>query len=412
MKKEENFNFATIEEALEDIKKGKIVIVVDDEERENEGDMIVAAEKVTPEIINFMAKYARGLICLSLTKKRCEELKIPDFTTISPNTSRMGTPFCAPIDAKKGITTGSSAYDRAHTIKVAISPDTKPEDIAIPGHVYTLRAHEAGVLRRAGHTEAAVDLARLAGLYPAGVLCEIMDEDGKMARLPKLFEIAKKFDLKIITIKDLIKYRIKREKIVKRIVETNLPTPYGNFKLIVYEDIVDKEVHLALIKGEIEGKRNVLVRVHSQCLTGDIFHSLRCDCGDQLELALKKINEEGEGVLVYMRQEGRGIGLLNKLKAYALQDRGYDTVEANKILGFPPDLRDYGIGAQILVDLGLTSIRLMTNNPSKIVGLEGYGLSIVERIPLNTKPRRENLKYLKAKRDKLGHIIDNLEEIK
>ncbi len=410
--KKKDFNFSEIEEALKDVKNGKIVIVVDDEERENEGDMIVAAEKVTPEIINFMATHARGLICLSLTKKRCDELNIPDFTTLAQNTSRMETPFCAPIDAKNGVTTGSSAYDRAHTIKVVISPDTKPEDIAIPGHVYTLRSHEAGVLRRAGHTEAAVDLARLAGLYPAGVLCEIMDEDGKMARLSKLFELAEKFNLKIITIKDLIKYRIKRERLVEKVVETHIPTPYGDFKLIVYEDIVDKEAHLALVKGDIERKKDVLVRVHSQCLTGDIFHSLRCDCGDQLELALEKINEEGEGVLVYMRQEGRGIGLLNKLKSYALQDKGYDTVEANKILGFPPDLRDYGIGAQILVDLGLSSIRLMTNNPSKIVGLEGYGLTITERIPLNTSPRRENLSYLKAKRDKLGHIIDNLKELK
>ena len=404
----EKFRFASIEEALEDIKQGKIVIVVDDEDRENEGDMIVAAEKVTPEHINFMATHARGLICLSLTKKRIEELKIPDFSHI--NTSKTGTPFVVPIDAKKGVTTGSSAFDRARTIKVAIDPETKPEDLAIPGHVHVLKAHEAGVLRRAGHTEAAVDLARLAGLYPAGVLCEIMDDDGSMARLPKLFEISNNFGLKIITIEDIIRYRVKKERLVKRVANVKLPTKYGKFRLYAYEDIVEEEIHLALLMGEPEGKNNVLVRVHSDCVTGDVFHSLRCDCGDQLNKALEVIAREGEGVLVYMRQEGRGIGLLNKLKTYELQERGLDTVEANEAIGFPPDIRDYGIGAQILLDLGLKKIRLLTNNPAKIVGLEGYGIEIVERVPLEVEPNNENFEYLRVKKEKLGHLLEKIQK--
>ncbi len=404
----EKFRFATVEEALEDIKQGKIVIVVDDEDRENEGDMIVAAEKITPEHINFMAIHARGLICLSLTKKRVEELQIPDFSHV--NTSKMGTPFVAPIDAKKGVTTGSSAFDRARTIRVAVDPETKPEDIAIPGHVHVLRAQDAGVLRRAGHTEAAVDLARLAGLYPAGVLCEIMDDDGSMARLPKLFEIANKFGLKIITIEDIIRYRVRRERLVKRVANVKLPTKYGNFTLYAYEDVVEEETHLALLMGEPEGKENVLVRVHSECVTGDIFHSMRCDCGEQLNSAMEMIAKEGEGVLVYMRQEGRGIGLINKLKTYELQEKGLDTVEANKAIGFPPDIRDYGIGAQILLDLGLKKIRLLTNNPAKIVGLEGYGIKIVERVPLEVEPNNENFEYLKIKKEKLGHLLEKIQK--
>ncbi|MEN3046113.1 MAG: bifunctional 3,4-dihydroxy-2-butanone-4-phosphate synthase/GTP cyclohydrolase II [Candidatus Hydrothermales bacterium] len=402
------YKFASIEEALEDIREGKIVIVVDDKDRENEGDMVVAAEKVTPEHINFMATYARGLICLSLTRKRVEELRIPDFGGI--NTSRMGTPFVAPIDAKKGITTGSSAFDRARTIKVAIDPNTVHEDLAIPGHVHVLRAHDGGVLRRAGHTEAAVDLARLAGLYPAGVLCEIMDDDGTMARLPKLFELAERFNLKVITIEDLIRYRLKRDRLIKRVASVFLPTRFGNFKLYAYQDIVEEDIHLVLVMGEPEGKDNVLVRVHSQCITGDILHSLRCDCGEQLEKALEMIRKEGEGVLVYMRQEGRGIGLLNKLKTYELQEKGLNTVEANEAIGFPPDIRDYGIGAQILLDLNLKKIRLLTNNPSKIVGLQGYGIEIVERVPIEVEPNENNREYLKIKKEKMGHFLEKIQK--
>lgn len=402
-------DFAKIEEAIEDIKEGKPVIVVDDEDRENEGDFVIAAEKVTPEIINFMAKYGRGLICVSLLPERLDELEIP--LMVEKNTEKHGTAFAVSVDYKYGTTTGISAFDRAKTIKALIDPSSKPEDFARPGHVFPLRAMEGGVLRRAGHTEASVDLAKLAGLYPAGVICEIMDSDGTMARLPKLKKIAKRFGLKIITIKDLIEYRRKREKLVRRLFSTYLPTRYGDFKLIIYESIIEHDHHLALIKGDVEGKENVLVRVHSQCLTGDVFGSLRCDCGDQLHTAMKMIQKEGRGVLVYMRQEGRGIGLLNKLICYRLQEQGLDTVEANKAIGFPPDLRDYGIGAQILVDLGLSSIRLLTNNPSKIVGLEGYGLKVVERIPLPPKPNKNNISYLVAKRDKLGHLIGNIEEI-
>ncbi|MEO0129256.1 MAG: bifunctional 3,4-dihydroxy-2-butanone-4-phosphate synthase/GTP cyclohydrolase II [candidate division WOR-3 bacterium] len=392
----------TIEKAIREIKKGKPVIVVDDENRENEGDFIAAAEKITPKLVNFMAQHGRGLICVALPAQRLEELEIP--IMVEDNTAKFQTPFAVSVDAKIGTTTGISAFDRAKTIKALLNKDTKPEDLARPGHIFPLRAMEGGVLRRAGHTEASIDLARLAGLYPGGVLCEIMDSDGRMAKLPKLKKLAKRFNLAIITIKDLIEYRRRREKLIEKILETKFPTKYGDFKLLLYEDKINHEHHIALVMGNVAGKKDVLVRVHSQCLTGDVFHSLRCDCGDQLEKALNMIARNKSGVFLYMRQEGRGIGLVNKLKAYHLQDKGLDTVEANIKLGFPPDLRDYGIGAQILVDLGLSTVRLLTNNPKKIVGLEGYGLKVVEQIPIFA-PNKCNINYLKVKRRKLGHLI-------
>ena len=402
-----DFQFNTIEEALEDLRQGKMIIVVDDPDRENEGDLVMAAEKVTPEAINFMAKYGRGLICLSLTPERCDELGLEPM--VRENSDPKGTAFCVSIDAhpKHGTTTGISAYDRAITIKLAVSPDAKPSDFVKPGHVFPLRARKGGVLERAGHTEASVDLARLAGLYPAGVICEIMKDDGTMARLPDLMEFAKKHNLKIITIEDLIKYRLQRENIVEKVSEAHLPTPWGTFKIHVYKNKLDGIEHAVLTMGSWTEDEPVLVRVHSECLTGDVFKSLKCDCRNQLEAALEKIAKEGKGVLVYMRgHEGRGIGLGNKIKAYALQEQGLDTVEANCRLGLPVDLRDYGVGAQILRDLGVRKIRLMTNNPRKIVALKGYGLEIVERVPLQTKPNQFNLNYLLTKKEKMGHFID------
>jgi len=402
-----NSIFVTIPEALRLIKKGKTVIVVDDKDRENEGDFICAAEFITPQKVNFMVQHGRGLLCFAGTSELMNRLDLPQMVT--ENTAKMGTQFAIPVDAAKGTTTGSSAYDRALTIKVLIDSKTKPCDLARPGHIFTLRAVSGGVLQRAGHTEAGVDLARLAGLFPAGVICEIMDTNGKMAKMPALIKLAKKFKMKIVTISDLIEHRRSTEKLVTRVVETKLPTPYGEFKLYVYEDKTEGYLHLALVKGDVRGKENVLVRVHSQCLTGDVFHSLRCDCGTQLKTALQRICHEECGVLVYMRQEGRSIGLLGKLQSYALQDKGMDTVDSAIALGYNPDLRDYGIGAQILCDLGLSSIRLLTNNPQKIIGLKGFGLVVTERVPIITKPNKRNIKYLVTKRDRLGHLFGTIE---
>ncbi len=391
------------EEAIKEIREGKIVIVIDDEDRENEGDFIMSAEKVTAEAVNFMTKEGRGLICVALPPQRVEELELP--MMVNENSSRHETAFTVSVDFLEGTTTGISAQDRAITIQKLVDKNAEPEQFARPGHIFPLKACKGGVLKRAGHTEAAVDLSRLAGFIPGGVLCEIMNEDGTMARLPELERIAEKFDMKIVTIKEIIAYRSKHEKLVKREAEANLPTRYGTFKIIIYSNDVDNKEHVALVKGDVAGKENVLVRVHSECLTGDIFGSMKCDCGDQLHSAMQMIEKEGLGVVLYMRQEGRGIGLTNKIKAYHLQEQGYDTVEANNKLGFPDDLRDYGIGAQILADLGLSSIRLITNNPKKIVGLQGYGLKVTKRVPIEICPNEINKDYLRTKKLKLGHYL-------
>ncbi len=394
---------ATIPEAIEDIKAGKFVIVVDDEDRENEGDLVMAAEMVTPEAINFMAMHGRGLICMPVTGERLDELQIP--MMVSNNTSNFGTAFTVSVEAKHGTSTGISASDRAQTVKVIIDPDTRPKDLVMPGHMFPLRARDGGVLVRAGQTEATVDLARLAGLYPAGVCCEIMNEDGTMARMPQLEVIAEKLGLKIVSVADLIAYRYRHERLVNRVAEAKLPTPYGEFTVIAYKSQTDPAEHLALVMGDVATDDPVLVRVHSQCLTGDVFHSMRCDCGEQIEMAMKRIAKEGRGVVLYMRQEGRGIGIHNKIKAYALQDEGMDTVEANLSLGFGADLRDYGIGAQILADLGVRNMRLMTNNPKKMSGLESYGLKITEQLPITTEPNPHNRRYLQTKQKKMGHLL-------
>ena len=395
--------FATIEEAIEEICQGRMIVVCDDEDRENEGDLVMAAQFVTPESINFMTKEARGFICLALTPDRCQQLGLNLMT--AKNESPLQTPFTVTIEAREGVTTGVSAHDRAHTIQVAVDPGSGPRDLVQPGHVNPLKAKPGGVLERTGHTEASVDLARLAGLVPAGVICEIMNDDGSMARVPDLVGYCERHGLKMVTIKALIAYRRRSDKLVERVVSTRLPTDFGTFEAIGYRSLVDDKHHLALVKGDIAGREDVLVRVHSECLTGDVFHSQRCDCGGQLVAALTMIDAEGGGVLLYLAQEGRGIGLLNKLRAYRLQEEGLDTVEANERLGLPADLRDFGIGAQILVDLGLSSIRILTNNPKKIHALEGYGLSVTDQIPIEETPNPENLAYLRTKREKLGHLL-------
>ena len=399
----------TVEEAIQEIKSGKIVIVVDDEDRENEGDFLAAADKVTPEMINFMATHGRGLICAPLIDDRCEELELN--LMVGKNTDEYETPFTVSVDLiGNGCTTGISASDRSKTIKALVNPNTQPNELSKPGHIFPLKAKKGGVLRRAGHTEAAIDLARLAGLYPAGVIVEIMNDDGTMARLPELFEIAKKHNLKIITIKDLIAFRIKNESLIEKIIAVNLPTEIGNFKLHAFREITNDQTHLALVKGNWKKNEEILVRVHSSCLTGDIFGSCRCDCGPQLESAMQMVEKEGKGVIVYMNQEGRGIGLINKLKAYELQEKGRDTIEANEELGFKADHRDYGVGAQILRALQINKIKLLSNNPKKRSGLIGYGLEIVENIPIEIKSNEHNNSYLKTKRDKLGHRLSKLDE--
>jgi 3,4-dihydroxy 2-butanone 4-phosphate synthase/GTP cyclohydrolase II len=404
-----SFGMDSIEEALKDLASGKMVIVVDDEDRENEGDLIAASELCTPETINFMATYARGLICVAITEDRAKELDLD--IMVRESTGLHGTRFTISVDYIHGTTTGISAFDRAKTVRALVNPNTKPSDLARPGHIFPLIAVREGVLRRAGHTEAAVDLMRLAGLYPSGVLCEIINDDGTMARRPDLEKFAQKHNLKIITVQDLIAYRFKRDKLVKCVASASLPTRFGDFVVKVYKNIVDNKEHVALIKGSWQPDEPILVRVHSECLTGDVFGSLRCDCGDQLHTALQKISAEGKGVLLYMRQEGRDIGLVNKIKAYALQEQGYDTVEANLMLGFQPDPRDYGIGAQILADIGVRKMKLMTNNPKKRVGLTGYGLEVVELVPLQIPPNDKNFNYLLTKKIKLGHLLDNLDNV-
>ena len=395
--------FATIEEAIEDIREGRMVVVVDDPDRENEGDLTVAAQFATPEAINFMATHARGLICLCLTEERADTLALRPMT--DNNEAPLGTAFTVSVEAREGVTTGISAADRSHTIQVAIHPDSTPHDLVQPGHVFPLRAKPGGVLERIGQTEAAVDLARLAGLNASGVVCEIMNDDGTMARVPDLVPYCEKHGLKMITVADLVEYRRRHEKLVERGASVRLPTEYGEFTAIAFREKLTGKAHVALVKGDVDGAENVLVRVHSECLTGDVFHSLRCDCGEQLEQALAQIEDEGAGVLLYMAQEGRGIGLINKLRAYELQEQGLDTVEANLELGFPADARDYGIGNQILADLGLTTLRILTNNPKKLTGIDGFGLTVVEQVPIEVPPNAENQRYLSAKRDKLGHRL-------
>jgi 3,4-dihydroxy 2-butanone 4-phosphate synthase/GTP cyclohydrolase II len=404
-------SFDSVQDAIQDIRDGKVVIVADDEDRENEGDLVCAASKVTPEIINFMATHGRGLICLTLTQERADELDLRPMTEI--NTEAQGTAFTVSVDAAPhfGVTTGISAADRAKTIEVCLDPGVKPADLRRPGHIFPLRAKPGGVLRRVGQTEASVDLARLAGLAPAGVICEILSEDGSMARRPELEEFARKHGLRFITVAQLVAHRLASERLVHRAAEAMLPTPRGDWKIIAYHNDVDQHEHVALIRGEVAGQENVLVRMHSECLTGDVFHSMRCDCGEQLDAAMRVIEEEGRGAIVYLRQEGRGIGLVHKIKAYELQDGGMDTVQANEALGFLPDLREYGIGAQILVDLGLSTVRILTNNPKKIVGLEGYNLSVSEQIPIRSQPNAYNRAYLEAKRDKLGHLLPRTDAV-